>query len=62
MNDELDEFHKHLKECKWCREHLFVLCMDGEHLLIKAAKMIETSKDIEDEIKKSGELKDKESE
>jgi len=40
MNDDIDEFHKHLKECRDCRENVFELCEIGKQLLIRAAGML----------------------
>ena len=38
---EMKEFHDHLDECKWCKDHVFDLCEIGEELLIKAGNAVQ---------------------
>lgn len=34
MSEAADKFHKHLDECRQCREHPFGLCQVGHGLLM----------------------------
>jgi len=38
MDDPVKAFHAHLDVCKWCDEHCFELCPEGQKLLKAAAE------------------------
>ena len=40
IENEENEFHAHLDECRRCREEIFNLCPIGEQLLMKVASAI----------------------